>query len=146
MKKFLCVILAIVMVLSFNVISFADNATLGEGVELGPKPGDVIQSVSGYASKFVSSSGEGTFNIYVTGSIGASAGLTFKTSCDENNGPLALITIQRPNSGYILNQAAFSANEEQYYYFLLPTPGTYKVSYDAYVPSGATLQMQCWIY
>ena len=146
MKKFLCVILAIVMVLSFNVISFADNATLGEGVELGPKPGDVIQSVSGYASKFVSSSGDGSFNVYVTGSIGATAGLTFKTSCDESNSATSAITIQRPNSGYILHNAGFAANDEQYYHFLLPTPGTYKVSYICYVPSGATTQLQCWIY
>ena len=153
MKKFLCMILAFVMVFSFNTTAFADGPdvdaapVLGEGVFQVDTP---IQSgtrgLSGYASKFVSSSGEGSFTVTVTGNYSWKGGFTFKTSCDESNAAYAYITIQRPNSGYMLHDALFSANMEEPFTFYLVDTGTYTITYSVYVPSGATLQMQCWIY
>lgn len=153
MKKIFCLILALAMVFSFNFVSFADGPDvethLGEGVELAPQRvivPDSIQSISGYASKFVSSSGAGSFTVNVTGSLALTAGLTFKTSCDENNSAYAIITIKRPNGGYLLNEDTFGANEEVPFNFLLAAPGTYTIEYSCYIPSNSTLQMQCWIY
>ena len=141
MKKVFCLILAIAMLFSFNSFAFAevpgsDRTDAPEGT----------RSISGYASKFVSTSGEGSFNVTVTGVPGLSAGLTFKTSCDESDYAYAVVSIQRPNGSYILHDDAFEANEELPITFFFPTAGTYKISYSVYVPSGATLQMQCWIY
>ena len=140
MKKIFCVVLAMMMLFSVTSFAFAE----GEG-GLSEAPTNP-QRVSGYASKFVSTSGEGSFNVYVSGGMGLTGGLTFKTSCDESDDAMTVVTIQRPNGGYLLYEDAFSANEEVPFNFLLPTSGTYTIHYNAFVPSGATLQMQCWIY
>lgn len=151
MKKILCMIMAVAMVFSFSFTAFADGTAdtapiFAEGVSELELPLPSTRSLSGYASKFVSSSGDGSFTVTVTGSAGLKAGLTFKTSCDESNSGMAVITIQRPNGGYIFSDLAFSSNEEEYFSFYFPTTGTYTISYVVYVPSGATIQMQCWIY
>ena len=152
MKKFLCMILAFVMVFSFNTTAFADgpDAKVPASGELGTQPmivPDGIKSdLAGYASKFVSASGTGSFTIIVTGSSCWKGGITFKTSCDESPYAVASISIQRPNGGYIVQNTAFSANQEKYYSFYLATPGTYTIYYDNYIPAGATMQMQGWVY
>ena len=154
MKKIISLILAVVMLFSFNSFAFAEgpglDARVGEEAtpDMAYMPDGTrgMNSLSGYASKFVSASGEGSFTVTVTGSTVWQGGITFKTSCDESNYAYAVISIQRPNSGYILNQITFYANEEDYFDYYLATPGTYTVSYSCYVPNGATLQMQCWIY
>ena len=153
MKKFLCMILAFVMVFSFNTTAFADGPdvdaapVLGEGVVQVDTPMPAAtRGLSGYASKFVSSTGTGSFTVTVTGTPGLKAGLTFKTSCDESEDSTAVITIQRPNTGYLVQNTTFSANQEKYYSFYFPTAGTYTITYFVYVPSGATIHMQCWIY
>lgn len=152
MKKFLCMILAFAMVFSFNVTSFADGPDadtvpqLGVGVEELQIPLPSTRSLSGYASKFVSASGQGSFTVYVSGTPGLKAGITFKTSCDESNSAVSAITIQRPNGGYIVQNAGFSANQERHFSFLLPTAGTYTIYFTDYIPAGATTHMQIWIY
>lgn len=153
MKKIFCLILALVMVFSFNVVSFADQGTLvtaptyGEGVlplPYTPPEGGTRGSFSGYASKFVSGIQNGSFTVNVTGFPLLSAGLTFKTSCDSNDAS-CIIDIKRPNGGWIVQDLYFDANEEQYLTFYFPTTGTYTITYSAVVPSNS-LQMQCWIY
>lgn len=157
MKKVLALILALVMLFaSFsNVMAFADGSaenaplpsgTLGNGVVELTDPFVGNRSISGYASQFVSQSGQGSFNVYVTGSLVWEGGITFKTSCDESNSAAAVISIQRPNGAYVFQNVAFHANEERYYGYYLATPGTYTVYYDNYIPAGATMHMQIWIY
>ena len=124
----------------------SDSSLVGSLAIEVPSPVEASRNLSGYASKFVSSSGQGSFTVPVTGSAIWSAGLTFKTSCDESSEAITVVTIQRPEGGYILQNVTFSANQERYFTFYLPTSGTYTVYYSAYVPNGATSQMQCWIY
>lgn len=153
MKKFLCMILAFAMVFSFSVTSFADGPdvemapVLGEGVVQVDTPMPAAtRSLSGYASRFVSSSGQGSFTVTVTGSYSWKGGLTFKTSCDESPYAYAIVTVKRPNGSYILHDDAFSANEEEPFTFYFASAGTYTIEYSVYVPSGATIQLQAWIY
>lgn len=154
MKKIFSLILAMVMLFSFNSFAFAEGPELstqvGEdaGTERFVMPDGTrgMTSLSGYASKFVSTSGQGSFTVTVTGSYSWQGGLTFKTSCDESEYAYAVVTIKRPNSGYLLNQDTFTANEEIPFTFYFAATGTYTIDYVVYVPSGATLQMQCWIY
>lgn len=152
MKKIFSLILAVVMLFSFNSFVFADGPETEEPVGEGEVDGRVIvpdgvkSDLAGYASKFVSASGTGSFTIIVTGSSCWKGGITFKTSCDESPYAVASISIQRPNGGYIVQNTAFSANQEKYYSFYLATPGTYTIYYDNYIPAGATMQMQGWVY
>ena len=150
-KKIFALLLAVVMLFSLSLSAFAaqpDDMYVEEEMVANVinDDGGTRGSFSGYASKIVSSSGEGSFNVTTTGFPLLSAGLTFKTSCDESDAPFVVFSIKRPNGGYILNNAIFDANQEDEFNFLFPTTGTYTVEYDIYVPSGATVHMQCWIY
>ena len=151
MKKILCMIMAVAMVFSFSFTAFADGTAdtapiFAEGVSELELPLPSTRSLSGYASKFVSSSGSGSFTVTVTGTPGIKAGITFKTSCDESEYATAVISIQRPNGVYIFQNAAFADNEERHFSFYFPSTGTYTIYYNNYIPSGATMHMQIWIY
>ena len=150
MKKILCMIMAMAMVFCFSFTAFADGMDtapiLGEGVVRVDTPTPSTRGLSGYASKFVSSSGSGSFTVTVTGSYSWKAGITFQTSCDESAAPYVVVSIQRPNGGYIFQNLAFDANDQGLFDFYLAFPGTYTIYYNAFVTSGATVHMQCWIY
>lgn len=151
MKKILSLVLALLMVFSLSVTAFASSEessddvapVSSENLSTDPTVGGTKGNFSGYAHR-VCGTGEGTFNVYVTGSTGFSAGLTFKTECNYSTA-IAIISIQRPNTGYLLDEFTFTANQEEEFEFYFPTSGTYKVSYTVYDPSG-TMHMQCWIY
>ena len=153
MKKIISLILALVMVFSFNVVSFADGdnvapvPTYGEGVVLLPytlPEGGTRGTFSGYASKYATYTHNGSFTVDVTGFPLLSAGLTFKTSCSSNDAA-CVIDIKRPNGGWMVQDLYFSANEEEAFTFYFPTTGTYTITYSAVVGSNS-IQMQCWIY
>lgn len=103
----------------------------------------VNSELAGYAHR-VTGTGEGSFNVYVTGSACLSAGLTFRSDCDSNDA-FTIVDLKRPNSGYILHNAGFYANDEQHYTFYLGTSGTYKVNYNTCAPTNS-VHLQIWIY
>ena len=150
-KNIIALLLAVVMLFSLSLSALAyenDYVCVEEETAANTiyTDGGTRGTFSGYASKFVSASEQGSFTVTTTGLPLLSAGLTFKTSCDESDEPIAVISIRRPEGPYLLQDSAFGANEEVPFNFLLPTNGTYTIYYSVYVPSGATLQMQCWIY
>ena len=152
-KNIIALLLAVVMLFSLSLSALAsendyvcmeeEDTAANTTIDFGD---GTRGTFSGYASKFVSSSSDGSFTVTTTGTPLLSAGLTFKTSCDESNNAVAIITIKRPNGGYILQSATFSANDEAEYTFFFLASGNYTVEYSVYVPSGATVHMQCWIY
>lgn len=149
MKKIFSLILAVVMLFSFNSFVFADGPETEEPVGEGEVDARVIVpdntrgSFSGYGSKYCYTD-ESSFSFTVTGFPLLSAGLTIKTSCSSNNASCVL-SIRRPNGGYIVQNTALGANDEDYYEFYFPTTGTYTISYLAYSPD-AQLHIECWIY
>ena len=147
MKKFLAFFLAVVMAFSMSATAFAsasgDDPSDYPMAELVDSPVIMPRAVAGYAHR-VALTGTGSFEVNVTGSMSATAGLTFKTECDSNNA-MVVIDIQRPNGIYMLTDSAFGANEERQYGFALATTGKYIIYYNVLAPTDA-IHMQCWIY
>ena len=150
-RKILALILSGIMVFScMSFTAFATDRVPMEKVENAESTTKSIVSIrgsfSGYASKFVSSSGQGSFTVSTSGLPLLSAGLTLKTSCDESNESLAVVTIKRPDNSYVVQNLVLSGNQERVLTFYFPSSGTYTFNYTIYVPSGATVHMQAWIY
>lgn len=166
MKKILCAVLVLAMMMSLSVTAFAAepvNTTNNDvkatkySVELdsngivsvSDENGNIMprSSISGYQNGDVTSNSSG-FIVWVDSSGIGGMGVTVKTSCPEWNGTVTFYLVSDRGS-VAVNGDNITTNGETYYENLihgLPgTPAYYLANFNG-IPDGYTIHVDIWIY
>lgn len=166
MKKILCTVLALVMMMSLSATAFAaepadttnnDVKATKYSVELdsdgivsvSDENGNVMprSSISGYQNGDVSSNSS-AFLVWVDSSGIGGMGVTVKTSCPEWDGTVKFHLVSDRGS-IAVNGDYISTNGETYYENLLhglpSTPAYYFANFSG-IPDGYTIHVDIWIY
>ena len=166
MKRFLGILLALVMTMAVSTTAFAaENETTNNNtvkatkydvklnsdgiVSVSDENGSVVplSSISGYANGNVSS-GSSYFLVWVDSSGVGCMGVTVKTSCSNWNGTITFSLVSDRGSTAISNQSIPTNGERQYNNLIhgLPAQPAYYVANFSGIPAGYTVHAEVWIY
>lgn len=166
MKKFLSILLALLMLMSISATAFAAepaediskkteatvyNVVLNSDgiVSVSDEDGGImpLSSISGYASGSVTSSSPG-FLVWVDASGIGGMGVTVKTSCPGWNGTITFDLISNDGNSHPVKGKSISTNGESQYHNLfhgIPVPAYYLANFSG-IPAGYTVNAEVWIY
>lgn len=166
MKKFLSIILALVMTMAVTTTAFAAepkttntdtidvtkyNVELNSDgiVSVSDENGNIMpfSSISGHTNGYVSSKSP-SFPVWVDSSGIGGMGVTVKTSCSNWNGTITFNLMSDKGSHAIINQPIPTNGERQYHNLMhgLPSQPAYYLAGFSGIPDGYTVNAQVWIY
>lgn len=170
MKKFSCILLALLLVLSLSIPAFAAeiqndvNADVNTDVEatmysleltseeivsVTDEDGNImpLSSISGYASGDISSTSSG-FLVWVDSSGIGGMGVTVKTSCPNWNGTVRFDLVSDRGSKAVTEAYIPTNGSTEFHNLLHGLPGTpaYYLANFYGIPAGYTVNAQVWIY
>lgn len=164
-KSFVALCLAMVMAFSFSTVAFA--ATPDEHVTE-PVVADesavvvyqddemtVVRTPAGadddgisplstdYNSRWLDSSGTGSFSVYTSNT--GTVGITLKVESSSSDS-VAYISVKKPDGSYFKNKVFLQANvdPEAKYTIFFAKSGSYTIEYTAWTEVG--MRIMCWMY
>lgn len=165
-KSFVALCLAMVMAFSFSAVAFAATP---DGHVTEPVVADdaavvvyqddemtVVRTPAGadddgisplstdYNSKWIDSSGTGSFSVYTSNT--GTVGITLKVESSSNSS-CAYLSIKKPDGSYYKNsvylEPGLDGGEAKYTIFFAKS-GSYTIEYTAYTKVG--MRIMCWMY